>query len=133
MAIEVMVREGGPRDGLQMIRAFFPTEHKLAWIRAEAAAGVPEIEVTSYVPPKLIPQFIDAEEVTRQALAVPHLQVAALIPNLKGAERGIALGVHKLAFVLSVSRTHNLKNVRREREESVADFRRVAELRDAQP
>ena len=56
----------------------------------------------------------------------------ALIPNMKGAERGFALGVHKLNFVMSVSRTHNLKNVRREREESVADFKRIVETR-AQP
>jgi hydroxymethylglutaryl-CoA lyase len=110
-----------------------PTEKKLQWIRAEAAAGVPEIEVTSYVPRSLIPQFADAEEVTTRALEVPGLAVSALIPNLRGAERGIELGVHKLNFVMSVSRTHNLKNVRREREESVADFGRIVELARAQP
>jgi hydroxymethylglutaryl-CoA lyase len=59
--------------------------------------------------------------------------VAALIPNFRGAERGIALGVHKLNFVMSVSKTHNLKNVRREREESVADFRKIVEMVKAQP
>jgi hydroxymethylglutaryl-CoA lyase len=132
-SIDVIVREVGLRDGLQMLSAFVPTERKLEWIEAEAAAGVPEIEVTSYVPPKLIPQFADAEEVTRKALAIAGLKVAALIPNSKGAERGIALGVHKLNFVMSVSRTHNLKNVRREREDSVEDFRRILALRDAQP
>jgi hydroxymethylglutaryl-CoA lyase len=110
-----------------------PTDRKLAWIEAEAAAGVSEIEVTSYVPPKLIPQFADAEEVTRRALGVPGLTVSALIPNFKGAERGIALGAQKLNFVMSVSRTHNLKNVRREREESVADFRKIVELVRARP
>jgi len=59
--------------------------------------------------------------------------VAALIPNSRGAERGIALGVHKLNFVMSVSRTHNLKNVRREREESVADFKKIVEMVRAHP
>jgi hydroxymethylglutaryl-CoA lyase len=132
-SIDVTVREVGLRDGLQMVSTFLPTQRKLEWIEAEAAAGVPEIEVTSYVPPKLIPQFADAEEVTRHALVIPGLTVTALIPNLKGAERGIALGVHKLNFVMSVSRTHNLKNVRREREDSVQDFRRILALRDAQP
>jgi hydroxymethylglutaryl-CoA lyase len=131
--IDVTVREVGLRDGLQIHPTFMPTESKIAWIEAEAAAGVREIEVTSYVPPRLIPQFADAEEVTRRALAVPGLTVAALIPNSKGAERGLALGVHKLNFVMSVSKTHNLKNVRREREESVADFRRIVELVKAQP
>ena len=131
--IDVTVREVGLRDGLQIHATFMATESKIAWIEAEAAAGVREIEVTSYVPPKLIPQFVDAEEVTRRALGVPGLTVAALIPNSKGAERGLALGVHKLNFVMSVSRTHNLKNVRREREESVADFRRIVELARARP
>ena len=131
--IDVTVREVGLRDGLQIHPTFMPTDSKIAWIEAEAAAGVREIEVTSYVPPKLIPQFADAEEVTRRALLVPGLTVAALIPNSKGAERGLGLGVHKLNFVMSVSKTHNLKNVRREREESVADFARIVELVRAQP
>src|SRR5512140_1709341 len=131
--VDVIVREVGLRDGLQIHPTFMPTASKIAWIEAEAAAGVSEIEVTSYVPPKLIPQFVDAEEVTRRALAIPGLTVAALIPNYKGAERGLALGVHKLNFVMSVSKTHNLKNVRREREESVADFRKIVELVKAQP
>ena len=131
--IDVMVREVGLRDGLQIHPTFMPTDSKIAWIEAEAAAGVREIEVTSYVPPKLIPQFADAEEVTRRALAIAGLTVTALIPNSRGAERGLALGVHKLNFVMSVSKTHNLKNVRREREESVADFARIVALVRAQP
>jgi len=131
--IDVTVREVGLRDGLQIHATFMPTQRKLAWIAAEAAAGVPEIEVTSYVPAKVIPQFADAQEVTTGALGIPNLTVAALIPNLRGAERGIELGVHKLNFVMSVSRTHNLKNVRREREESLADFKRIVDLVRAQP
>jgi hydroxymethylglutaryl-CoA lyase len=132
-SVDVIVREVGLRDGLQIHSAFMPTERKLDWIKAEAAAGVPEIEVTSYVPPKLIPQFADAEQVTVRAIEIPGLAVSALIPNFRGAERGIDLGVHKLNFVMSVSRTHNLKNVRREREESVSDFRKIVELARSQP
>ena len=131
--VDIIVREVGLRDGLQIHPTFMPTESKIAWLEAEAAAGVSEIEVTSYVPAKLIPQFADAEEVTRRALGVAGLTVAALIPNSKGAERGLALGVHKLNFVMSVSRTHNLKNVRREREESVADFKKIVEMVRALP
>jgi len=129
--IDVVVCEVGLRDGLQLVKDFFPTTDKLAWIEAEAAAGVPEIEVTSFVPAKVVPQFTDAEQVVTRALGIAGLEVVALVPNLKGAERAFALGVHKLNFVLSVSRTHNLKNVRREREESLADFRRIVELRKA--
>lgn len=133
MRAKVIVREVGLRDGLQIHPTFMPTQSKLAWIAAEAAAGVSEIEVTSYVPPKLIPQFADAAEVTQGALTIPHLLVAALIPNLRGAQRGIELGVHKLNFVMSVSHTHNLKNVRREPDESVTDFRNIVALINDQP
>jgi hydroxymethylglutaryl-CoA lyase len=66
---DVRVCEVGLRDGLQLVSGFFPTEQKLAWIRAEAAAGVREIEVTSFVPPRLVPQFVDAEEVARRRCA----------------------------------------------------------------
>ncbi|MGL4197586.1 MAG: hydroxymethylglutaryl-CoA lyase, partial [Allorhizobium sp.] len=133
MRQKISVREVGLRDGLQIHPTFMPTADKLAWIAAEAAAGVREIEVTSYVPPKLIPQFADAEAVTLGAIAIPGLTVAALIPNLRGAQRGIELGVHKLNFVMSVSETHNLKNVRRPPADSVTDFRAIVELVKSQP
>ncbi len=128
---DVHLREVGLRDGLQMNQPFVPTADKLAWIAAEHAAGVPEIEVTSFVPPRLIPQFADAAEVVQGAMALPGLGVVALIPNLKGAERGFELGVPQLDFVVSVSRTHNLKNVRREREASMADFACIVAARKA--
>jgi hydroxymethylglutaryl-CoA lyase len=128
---DVLVREVGLRDGLQNTSTFVPTEAKLAWIRAELEAGVREIEVTSFVPPKLIPQFADAEQVAQQAMQLPSLTVMTLVPNLRGAERAFALGVHKVDYVVSVSRTHNLKNVRREREESLEDFKRIVQARDA--
>lgn len=130
MHANVHVREVGLRDGLQMASTFVPTADKLAWVAAEFDAGVRSIEVSSFVPPKLIPQFADAEEVVRGAMALPGLEVLALIPNLKGAERGFAIGVPKLNYVTSVSRTHNLKNVRRSRDESLADFARIVAARD---
>ena len=126
----VLVREVGLRDGLQMLAQFMPTPDKLAWIRAEHAAGVCEIEVTSLVPARLAPQFADAEAVVRDALALPGLCVVALVPNLRGAERAFELGVHKLDYVVSVSRTHNLRNVRREREASLEDLARIVRARD---
>jgi hydroxymethylglutaryl-CoA lyase len=126
--IDVIVREVGLRDGIQNISAFMATADKLAWLTAEAEAGMREMEVCSFVPPKVIPQFADAAEVTARALQIKGLTVSALIPNLKGAERGIAAGVHKLNFVMSVSASHNLANVRRSREDSVADFTAIARL-----
>jgi len=122
------VREVGLRDGLQSIAEILPTEQKIAWLEAEYAAGVREIEVSSFVPPKLLPQLADAEAVVRHALSLPGLTVSALIPNLRGAERGLALGVHEMNFVLSVSEGHNRANVRRTTAESIEDFRRVVAL-----
>ena len=116
MRERAFVREVGMRDGLQSIAEVIPTEQKIAWLDAEYAAGVHEIEVSSFVPPKLLPQLADAEAVVRHALTLPELTVSALIPNLKGAERGLALGVHEMNFVLSVSEGHNRANVRRSTE-----------------
>jgi hydroxymethylglutaryl-CoA lyase len=122
------VREVGLRDGLQSIAEILPTEQKIAWLEAAHAAGLREIEVSSFVPPKLLPQLADAEAVVRHALAMPGLTVSALIPNLRGAERGLALGVHEMNFVLSVSESHNRANVRRTTAESIEDFRCVVAL-----
>jgi len=128
MSEHAHVREVGLRDGLQSIAEILPTEEKIAWLDAEHAAGVREIEVSSFVPPKLLPQLADAEAVVRHALSLPGLTVSALIPNLRGAERGLALGVHEMNFVLSVSEEHNRANVRRTTAESIEDFRRVVAL-----
>ena len=133
MRERAFVREVGMRDGLQSIAEVMPTEQKIAWLDAEYAAGVHEIEVSSFVPPKLLPQLADAEAVVRHALTLPELTVSALIPNLKGAERGLALGVHEMNFVLSVSEGHNRANVRRSTDESIEDFRRVVALCQTAP
>ena len=133
MSEHAHVREVGLRDGLQSISEILPTEEKIAWLEAEHAAGVREIEVSSFVPPKLLPQLADAEAVVRHALSLPGLTVSALIPNLRGAERGLALGVHEMNFVLSVSEGHNRANVRRTTAESIEDFRRVVALCQTAP
>ena len=133
MSERAYVREVGLRDGLQSLAEIMPTKQKIAWLEAEHAAGVREAEVSSFVPPKLLPQLADAEVVVRHALSLPGLTVSALIPNLKGAERGLALGVPEMNFVLSVSEGHNRSNVRRTTAESIEDFRRVVALCHAVP
>ncbi len=130
MQRDVVVCEVGPRDGLQIARHIMPTQAKLEWIAAEANAGVPEIEVCSFVPPKLLPQFADADDVTAGALKIPGLMVSALVPNRMGAERAFEAGVHKVNYVLSASESHNLRNVRRSTHDSLEDFRRIVELRN---
>lgn len=126
--IDVLVSEVGPRDGLQSIKSIMPTEAKKAWIAAEAAAGVREIEVGSFVPPKLLPQMADTAEIVRFARTLPGLNVLALVPNFKGAENAIAAGAHAIALPLSASETHSKANLRKTHAEVIEDVRRIAEL-----
>ena len=124
----IEISEVGPRDGLQLIERVMPTEIKKAWISAEAAAGVPEIEVTSLVPPTRFPQFADAREVISHALSIDGLTVGVLTPNFKGAERVLDMGVHKITLTVSVSESHSLANVRKTPDQQVDECRKIAEL-----
>ena len=130
---DVWVREVGTRDGLQSIATIFSTEAKLEWIRLEAAAGMPEIEVGSFVPPKLLPQMADSAAVVAGAKRIPGLHVSVLVPNLRGAENAMAAGADQVNYVLSVSEAHSRANVRRSVQESIDDFARIVELRNAHP
>ena len=130
---DVIVREVGLRDGLQLVKSFVPTETKLRWLRAVAAAGVPEVEVTNFVPAKVIPQFADAADVARGALEIVGPLMCALAPNRKGAENMLAAGIRKINFVLSVSEGHNLANVRKTPDQSFAEFESVVALRRRSP
>ncbi len=127
-AVEVSITEVGLRDGLQNTRSFMPTAAKNAWVSAEAAAGVRQIEVSSFVPAKLIPQFIDAGEVLAHANAIPGLTAVVLVPNLKGCERALASGARRVTVPVSVSEAHSLSNVRKTTAEAVEDFGRMAAL-----
>jgi hydroxymethylglutaryl-CoA lyase len=127
---EVLVSEVGPRDGLQSVARTMPTADKCRWIDALHAAGVREIEVGSFVPAKLLPQMADVAEVVRHALTLPGLTVMALVPNLRGAQAAMAAGVHKITIPVSASAAHSLANVRRTREEMVAQVRSIVALRN---
>ncbi|MEL7468507.1 MAG: hydroxymethylglutaryl-CoA lyase [Pseudomonadota bacterium] len=128
---DILVRDVGPRDGLQLVKSVLPTEIKLAWIKADIAAGVPEIECCSFVPPHVIAQFGDAVDVATQASALGGAVMSALTPNLKGAQIGFQTGVPKINYVMSVSETHNQQNVRRTREQSLDGFRAIIAERNA--
>lgn len=127
----ILVSEVGPRDGLQSVSRVMPTQSKLQWIRALAEAGLKEIEVGSFVPAKLLPQMADIGEVVAAALEIPGLHVAALVPNLKGAEKAFAAGVHKITLPVSVSEPHSLANIRKTHAQVIEDVRAVMALRDA--
>jgi len=130
---DVWVREVGTRDGLQSIAKIFDTATKLEWIALEAAAGVPEIEVGSFVPAKLLPQMADSAAVVAGAKMIPDLHVSVLVPNLRGAESAMTAGANQLNYVLSVSEAHNRANVRRSVQESIDDFSRIIALRNSRP
>ena len=131
MADTAIIREVGLRDGLQLVKDMLPTETKLEWCRLQAAAGFSEIEVTSFVPPSVIPQFADAAEVLAGAKTIPGLRASVLVPNLKGGTRAFDQGAEKITFVLSASEEHNLSNVRKSTDASLAEFRELVAERQA--
>lgn len=110
-----------------------PTAAKKAWIAAEAAAGVREIEVGSFVSAKLLPQLADTAEMVAFARTIPGLTVAVLIPNVRGAEAAIAAGAHKLTLPLSVSESHSLANLRKTHDQVLAEAQAIGALIRALP
>jgi hydroxymethylglutaryl-CoA lyase len=130
---EVRIVEVGPRDGLQNLRDFVATENKIALIRQLAACGIREIEVGGFVRPEAIPQFRDIGPMCRGVVGLPGVKLSALVPNLKGAQNAVKNGVTKVVFVFSVSRSHNLSNVKRTPAESLDELRKIAEWSARQP
>lgn len=127
----ILISEVGPRDGLQSIDRVMPIEAKKAWIAAEAAAGVREIEVGSFVPPSLLPQMADTAEIVAFAQTLPGLNVVALVPNAKGATRAVEAGVHGMSIPFSMSETHSIKNVRKNHAAMLDEVRVVVKIADA--
>ncbi|SHM03563.1 hydroxymethylglutaryl-CoA lyase [Paracoccus solventivorans] len=131
MAERVTLREVGLRDGIQMAARFLPTERKREWAFRLRDAGLREIELTSFVPAKVVPQFADAAELARVVPELDGVVASALVPNLKGAENALAAGIRHLNFVLSISEAHSLANVRRTTDEAIAEFHRIVALKDS--
>ena len=132
MKEKVAICEVGPRDGLQMAHEIMPTALKIRWLKAIAAAGLSEIEVGSFVPPKLVPQMGDTDAVVRALLGSPGLRVMALVPNLRGAHSAYAAGAHGIGIPVSVSEGHSLANTRKSTAEQVAEVGRIVEWVRAQ-
>ena len=121
----VTVCEVGPRDGLQMAHSRMATSEKIRWIEAIAAAGVPEIEVGSFVPARVIPQMADTGEVVR-AMRGSTSVIVALAPNLKGAQLAAEAGARRISVPVSVSEGHSRANTNRSTDEAVAEVGRIA-------
>ena len=127
----VTIREVGLRDGLQSIARTLPTAQKLQWIQGAYDAGIREIEVGSFVPPKLLPQLADTAELVAFAKTLPGLVVSVLVPNLKGAERAMDSGADWMLLPLSASHAHSLANLRKTPDEVVTDIAAMVEARRA--
>lgn len=126
----VTICEVGTRDGFQIEAEFIPTERKIEAVDLLTAAGVPRIEVTSFVHPRVVPQLRDAEAVMAAIRRRPGTRYAALVPNDKGAVRAVDAGVDALHTVLSASESHNLANVNMTIAESLDRLRAVARIAD---
>ncbi len=124
----VTVVEVGLRDGLQIVPGFLPTERKLQLVDALIAAGLHEIEVTSFVHPKAVPQLADAEALVAALPQNLDVHYWALVPNEKGAERAAECKLYGVSFVLSASESHNQANVRMSVAESLARLPRMIEI-----
>jgi hydroxymethylglutaryl-CoA lyase len=107
----VTICEVGTRDGFQIEPEFVPTDLKVQVVDLLSEAGLPRIEVTSFVHPRAVPQLRDAEEVMARIRRRPGTRYAALVPNDKGAVRAVDAGVDAIHTVLSASESHNLANV----------------------
>ena len=128
---QVLISEVGPRDGLQAISRTMPTPHKHVWIASLAGAGLREIEVCSFVPPKLLPQMADAAEVVAHAKTISGLMVTVLVPNLKGAQAAFASGVDKITIPFSASEAHSLSNVRKTHSQMLKEVSDILALRQS--
>jgi hydroxymethylglutaryl-CoA lyase len=112
------IQEVVTRDGFQAEPNFIPTEDKIRLIDRLSHAGYAKIEVTSFTSPKAIPMLADAEAVMKGIERVPGVEYTVLIPNLRGAERALTVGVDEFNLVMSVSEAHNQANLRMSRADS---------------
>lgn len=130
MGDNVIMTDVTGRDGFQMEKDWIATEDKINVINQIIAAGIPRIEATSFVSPKAVPQMRDAREVIR-GINRENVEVIALVPNVKGAELALEAGVDEVNYVLSISETHNQKNVRKTVGESIEGVKDIQKLMDS--
>lgn len=131
--MDVVVREMGLRDSLQGAATLLPTEDKLAWIAADDACSDREMAVTSFVSPKLLPQFADSTVVVAGALTHGGLRVSALVPNLRGAQDAVVGGAHEINTVIAASEGHNQSNLCLSTDRALEAIARIVEFHATLP
>ena len=119
---EISIVEVGPRDGFQNEKQFIPTDQKIKILNALSRTGLKNIQATSFVHPKAVPQLADAEEVMSRMDRIPGISYRILAPNMKGVQRAIPFKPDKINLMMSVSESHNRANGNRSIEESLRDF-----------
>lgn len=125
---KIQIVEVGPRDGWQNLKQMLSFEQKTDLIGRMIRAGVTEMEATSFVSPKAIPQMADAAQLAAWCLQTfPDVRFWALAPNFRGVENAYSAGVRHVSYVISVSETHNKANVRRTHDESFAELEKILE------
>ncbi|MGL5090481.1 MAG: hydroxymethylglutaryl-CoA lyase [Aeromonas sobria] len=127
---QITVADVFPRDGIQILDQIISTDDKKRYLKTLVDVGVKDIEITSFVNPKVMPQFYDTKEVAAYALelAKEHdLVLSALAPNLRGAQNLYEAGLRNMNYVVSVSETHNLKNINRTVKQSIDDLKIIRE------
>jgi hydroxymethylglutaryl-CoA lyase len=127
MPATVVLREVGPRDGLQS-EAPVPVEVRVELVDRLFAAGLRDVEVAAFVSPAAVPAMAGAAEVVARIRRPPGATVTALVPNRKGAELALAAGVDVLTATISVSETYNLRNVRMTTAQSLEALSGICEL-----
>jgi hydroxymethylglutaryl-CoA lyase len=124
----VRIVEVGPRDGLQNEKVLIPTEQKIQFIQMLAAAGLPVVEATSFVSSRAIPQLGDASAVMAGLTRFPATEYPVLVPNMKGMERAIGVGVRSIAVFTAASESFTRHNINATIAESLANFQPVVRL-----
>jgi hydroxymethylglutaryl-CoA lyase len=116
---QVIIKEVGPRDGFQSIKKFIPSELKAEVIYKLAEAGLTQIQATSFVHPRAIPQLVDAEKVMSLIDRKPGVTYSALVVNLKGIERAHAVNMDEVEFTVSASESHSKANLNADIEQAL--------------
>lgn len=128
----VTVYEVGARDGLQNESALVPVEAKAEFVRRLVAAGLPAVEVTSFVSPRWVPQLADAEELLAELGPLDGVRAPVLVPNERGLDRALAAGVREIAVFGSATETFAQRNLNRGLEDQFAMFEPVVTRAKAQ-
>jgi len=119
MTTPVQIVEVAPRDGFQSIATPIPTNEKIQIIEGLISAGLPRIEIGSFVSPRAIPQMADMAEIATHFKDHSQARLSTLVPNIKGAELALSNGIREIVYVFSVSEAHNQNNVRRSVQQSL--------------